>query len=97
MTARIIMALMQTVNLVFTVYFLMILIRCLLSWFPNLDIYKQPVAFLYASTEWYLNIFRKIIPPFGGIDFSPTVAVLALYVINRALLYIISFMGAMLA
>ena len=96
MTARIIMALIQTINFVFTVYFWMILIRCLLSWIPNLDIYKQPLASLCAATDWYLNIFRKIIPPFGGIDFSPIIAVLALSVVNYALVYAVSFMGAIL-
>ena len=93
MTVRIIMALIQTINLVFTVYFWMILIRCLLSWIPNLDIYKQPVASLYAATDWYLNLFRKIIPPFGGIDFSPIVAVFALYFIQIALVKILLFVG----
>lgn len=85
MTARIIMALIQTINLVFQVYIWLILIRCLLSWIPNLDIYKQPVAFLCAVTDWYLNIFRKFIPPFGGIDFSPIVAVFILYIISSSL------------
>jgi len=98
MIARIILALIQTINFVFTVYFWMILIRCLLSWIPNLDIYKQPVAFLYSVTDWYLNLFRKIIPPFGGIDFSPIVAVLALSLINniliRCLLLVANMMGS---
>ena len=98
MTARIIMALIQTINLVFTVYFWMILVRCLLSWIPNLDIYKQPVASLYAATDWYLNLFRKIIPPFGGIDFSPIVAVFALSLIQYGLvkfiLLIVNIMGS---
>lgn len=94
MIIRMIAALAQTINLVFTVYFCMILIRCLLSWFPNLDIYKQPIAFLYSTTDWYLNIFRKIIPPFGGIDFSPIVAVFALSLVNSALLYGLNIIGA---
>ena len=86
MTARIILALIQTIDFVFKAYFLLILIRCLLSWIPNLDTYKQPVASLCALTDWYLNLFRKIVPPFGGIDFSPIAAVFALYFIQYALI-----------
>ena len=97
MITRIIAALIQTVNLVCTVYFYLILIRCLLSWFPNINIYKQPVAFIYSITDGYLNLFRKIIPPFGGIDFSPIVAVFALYAVQMALIFVLYSIGALIA
>lgn len=97
MTAKIITALIQTTNFVFSAYFYLILIRCLLSWFPNINRYKQPVAFLYDITDWYLNLFRRFIPPFGGIDFSPIVAVFALYIIQYAVVYVLYTVGALFA
>ena len=93
MTARIIIALIVTINWACTIYFWLIFARCLLSWFP-VDRNKQPVAFLCYLTDGYLNLFRKIIPPFGGIDFSPIVATFALIAINIILVRTIAFLGA---
>lgn len=46
----------------------------LMSWFPNAR--ESKVGQLIASiVEPYLSIFRKIIPSFGGIDFSPILAI----------------------
>ena len=96
MITKIIAAMIQTVSIVFDLYFYLILIRCFLSWFPNINPYKQPVAFLYSITDWYLNVFRKFIPPFGGIDFSPIIAVFALWIVKVAIIYILAVIGAIL-
>ena len=37
----------------------------------------------------YLGLFRRIIPPVGGMDFSPMVAILALVVVERLLVVIL--------
>lgn len=37
----------------------------------------------------YLNLFRRFIPPMGGMDFSPVVAVIALSVIERLVIGIL--------
>lgn len=37
----------------------------------------------------YLNLFRRYIPPMGGMDFSPVVAVIALSVIERLVIGIL--------
>lgn len=98
MIIKLMIALMQTINIVFTVYFYLILIRCLLSWIPNLSTSNRFVAVICWLTDWYLDLFRKIIPPFGGIDFSPIVAVFALSIINTIVLWsassLISILGA---
>ena len=97
MTTKILIALMQTINLVCTLYFYLILIRCILSWIPNININRQPFAFIYGSTDWYLDLFRRIIPPFGGIDFSPIAAVFVLYFVQIILIRIIYYIGALIA
>ena len=56
------------------IYFVLLIIRILLSWFPNVDWMSQPFATLSQLTDPYLNLFRSIIPPLGGIDFSPILA-----------------------
>ena len=47
-----------------------ITIRILLSWFPQ----AQGIALLrpiFTASDVYLNLFRGVIPPIGGLDISP--------------------------
>jgi YggT family protein len=54
------------------------LVRVLLSWFPNMD-WSNPVLSTVSSiTDPYLNAFRGLIPPIGGLDLSAILAFLAL-------------------
>ena len=34
----------------------------------------------------WLNLFRRFIPPMGGIDFSPVVAIIALQLVQKLVL-----------
>lgn len=68
-------------NVAFWVYEMMLLARILMSWFPHNP--HNPIArFLYETTDPYLNIFRRFIPPLGMIDISPIVAFLVLRMIQ---------------
>jgi YggT family protein len=58
-------------------YLSIIIVRLLLTWFPNIDWMQQIVGFLSPITDPYLNLFR-FIPPVGGLDLSPMLAILAL-------------------
>ncbi len=40
------------------------------------------LQFLRDTVEPYLRLFRRVIPPFGGIDFSPILAIFTLQLIN---------------
>jgi YggT family protein len=40
------------------------------------------LGFLRDITEPYLRIFRRVIPSFGGFDFSPILAILTLAIFN---------------
>lgn len=77
------------VNNFFQIFFWLILVRCLLSFVPSIDWYKQPFPAIKDVTDLYLNLFRKIIPPFGGLDFSPIIAVIALQILNYAIIFIL--------
>lgn len=70
------------VNNFFQIFFWLILVRCLLSFVPSIDWYKQPFTAVKDVTDLYLNLFRKIVPPIGGLDFSPIIAVIVLQVLN---------------
>jgi YggT family protein len=56
------------------IYLVLMIFRVLLSWFPNINWYDPPFSILSQLTDPYLNLFRSIIPPLGGIDFSPLIA-----------------------
>nr|WP_239458192.1 YggT family protein [Collinsella tanakaei] len=72
-------------------YELLIVIYCLLTWFPMRQggILYDFAAVLDSICGPYLNLFRRIIPPMGGIDFSPVVALLALSLGERLLINIL--------
>ncbi len=64
------------------IYTTLLIIRILLSWFPNINWYNQPFAALSQITDPYLNVFRSVIPPLGGIDFSPILAFIVLQLVG---------------
>jgi YggT family protein len=67
------------------IYSSLLFIRVLLSWFPNINWYNQPFAALSQIADPYLNLFRSIIPPIGGMDFSPILAFIALQILRDVL------------
>jgi YggT family protein len=40
------------------------------------------LQFLRDTCEPYLRLFRRVLPSFGGIDFSPLVAIIVLQLVN---------------
>lgn len=70
------------VNNLFEIYFWLILVRCLLSFVTTLDWYRQPFAFIKDATDAYLNLFKRIVPPFNGLDFSPFIAIIVLQIVQ---------------
>ena len=67
--------------LAFVLWFLLIA-RIVLSW-TNPRGGGGLVAFVYQATEPILGPIRRVLPPTGGIDWSPIVAMLILGVIVR--------------
>lgn len=65
----------------------MLVIRVLLSWFPNINWLAPPFSILGQLTDPYLKVFRSIIPPLGGtLDISPILAVLLLQLLSKLLI-----------
>ena len=69
------------VSLLFTVLMTAILIRVIGSWL-GIGAYNKWMRPVYALTNWLIDPIRRILPPFGMIDFSPMVAWLVLYVVR---------------
>jgi len=70
--------LLQVLSRTVSIYTLVLLVRVLLSWFPNLDWSNPLLSSVSAITDPYLNAFRNLIPPLGGLDLSALVALLVL-------------------
>lgn len=63
------------------IYLVLITVRILLTWFPTVNWMNQITSFLSPITDPYLNIFRSFIPPVGGMDLSPILAILVLQIV----------------
>lgn len=69
------------VSAVFTVLMAAILIRVIASWVGSSP-YSRWMRPVMALTSWLIDPIRRILPPFGMLDFSPMVAWLVLYVVR---------------
>ena len=72
----------KIVNNIFTFYSILIVLRIFLTWIPSIDWNQQPIKSVREVTDLYLNIFRKFIPPMGGLDFSPIIAIIVLNILQ---------------
>ena len=77
----------------FQMYNLLIIIRILLSWIPSIDWESQPFNGVRAVTDPVLNVFRSVIPPIGGLDFSPVLAIIVLQIVEGILVNLVSGLG----
>ena len=82
MAAEIIAPIITGVSTFLSIYFLLLIVRILLSWFPNIDWSNPVFSTISQLTDPYLNIFRSIIPPIGGLDLSAILAIFALQFIS---------------
>lgn len=84
----------QLVNIILTVLYWLILVRALISWVSP-DPYNPIVRFLYQVTEPILEPIRRFLP-MSGIDFSPLVAFLAIFVLRSFLVQTLFDIGSRL-
>lgn len=79
----------RIINMLFQIYFYMIVIYVLMSWLPNLR--ENFIGELLTKlVEPYLSPFRRIIPPIMGmIDITPIVALFVLQFVQGGLIFLI--------
>lgn len=76
----------QVVHIFFVTYTLLIFLRILSSWIPAWQ-YHHLVRFLGFCTDPYLNVFRRVLPPLGGVlDLSPILAFFGLKILEMIIL-----------
>ena len=74
--------LLNFVRLLATIIWLLLIARVVLSW-TNPTGGGGLVAFIYQVTEPILAPIRRVLPPTGGVDWSPLIAMLLIGVIVR--------------
>lgn len=76
-----IVLLRDVVGQAISIYSLLLIVYILMSWVPSMR-ENAFGRFVGKIVEPYLSFFRKFIPPFGMIDFSPIIAIFALRFIS---------------
>lgn len=72
------------------IYLVVLTVRVLLSWFKQIRWDGEPFNTLRQLTDPYLNLFRGIIPPMGGIDLSGLLGFVLLQFLRNVLVGMIS-------
>ena len=72
----------EVIRTTLSLYYFLLIIRILLTWFPGIDWNNGILSALTSITDPYLNIFRGIIPPIGGFDISSLLALILFQVIQ---------------
>ena len=76
------MVLLASILKVFIIVLIVaIFARTILSWFPTANRFNPVVAVIYQLTEPILLPLRKIVPRMGMFDFTPTIALLILFLV----------------
>lgn len=80
------------ISLLAQVLFFAVLIRAILSWFMPNDS-SGLGRILFDITEPVLAPIRRVLPPLGGIDFSPLVAMVLIQVVGQVLTQLLTQTG----
>ena len=77
------------INTLFRIYEVIVILRVLFSWI-RVDEYHPVVQWIYRLTDPLLEPIRRILPTSRiGIDFSPFLLLLALWLVQQAVLQIL--------
>lgn len=85
------------VGALFLVYIILIFLNVLSSWIPRMPYnpwLRATLDFITETTNPYLNLFRRLLPPLGGggfaLDLSPILGVILLFIVRGLLVGLIS-------
>ncbi len=64
---------------------LLIVVRAVLSWVPSVDYGHPLIRLIIQITDPILLPVRRVLPPLGGLDLSPLIAILLLQLAGQLL------------
>jgi YggT family protein len=68
---------------------LLIIVRAVLSWIPGLDSAHPVIRFIMRVTDPILEPIRRVIPPLGGFDLSPIIALLLVQFVGKLVIQLL--------
>ena len=85
------------VSALFVVYIILILLNVLSSWIPRMPYspaLRAVLDFIHETTDPYINLFRRVLPPLGGgggfaLDLSPMIAIVVLFVLQAVVVTLV--------
>jgi YggT family protein len=84
------------VGALFLVYIVLILLNILSSWIPRMPYnrwLRAVLDFIHETTDPYLNLFRRFLPPLGGggfaLDLSPMLGLILLFILRAVVVGLI--------
>jgi YggT family protein len=84
------------VSALFLVYIVLILLNILIGWIPRMPYrpwLRAVLDFITETTDPYLSIFRRFLPPIGGggfaLDLSPMLGLIVLFVLRAVIVGLI--------
>ena len=84
----------RAVSQLFYFYYILLIVRIFLTWIPNIDWEQTPFNWVRAVCDPFLNIFRGIIPPIGGmLDISPILAIILLNILQGFIVSVLVGLG----
>lgn len=86
LTFLLVFSLQKLIIALIMIYFVLIIARVIVSWIANQS--RHPIIpLIYQLTDPVLRPINKVLPPIGGFDLSPLIALIAL----RFLLYLLGW------
>lgn len=67
-----------------------LIIRALLSWLPGVSVLQPIARFFNTITDPLIEPIRRRLPSLGGIDFSPFVALVLIWLVENILLVVLA-------
>lgn len=92
---NIIILFLGTVLYFLKLYFLLLVVRVLLYWFPSVSFFDEPFYSISKLTDPYISLFNSLLPSILGMDLSPLLGFLILQVLIDAVPRAISKIGSM--
>jgi YggT family protein len=81
----------------FLVYIVLVLLNVLSSWIPRMPyspVLRAVLDFIHETTDPYLNLFRRFLPPIGGggfaLDLSPVLGIIVLFLLREVTVSLIA-------
>ena len=87
-----IIALANTINIIFRVYTFLIFARIIFSWIrvdPYHPTWGPILRFVYQATQPIMEPVRRLMPSMGGLDFSPIIVLLGLDLLRGLIIQVL--------